>query len=210
LRAVRQPLNINGTSQDVDARIDAAVQMTVAAKSGESPIPTYTQYPTYTPFPTYTALPTTDEPAPTPTPTDEPAPTPTVVQTPESIMAEMVLVELLSKTLVPKNTSINRYSDNIDFVFRFSNKSDENIRAFTGVVDFADIFGRSFLKMRLTIDSSLTANTTLVNSNYGMELNQFMDSHNQLKNTDISDIKSSFVHESILLVDGTQIGSVSN
>ena len=215
--AAAQPTSLPPTATpNLDATVEAKVLATIKAQ------PAATPYPTYTPFPTYTALPKpTSTPSPTatpiptltPIPTPTPAPTATTIPmptpTPEAAMADMISVELLSKTVNPKNTSIGQYSDEVFFNFRFTNSSMENIRAFTGTAVFADIFARPFLRMGLTVDDPMMAKTSRDYDGFYLELNQFMEKHKKLKNSSMSDLIFSFEIESILFTDGTQLGSVA-
>lgn len=210
LETAIQPPSLQPTAMPgLDAIIEAKVLEAIKLR------PTPTPYPTYTPFPTHTPQPEpTSTPIPIPTSTPTPAPTATAMPTPTPTVADIMMdtlsVELLSKTLKPKDTSRRQYSDQMHFNLRFTNSGLKDIRAFTGALVFADIFSRPFLNVGLTIDDPLLAKTSQDDDGYYLELNQYMDKHNQLKNSSMADLIVSFDIESILFTDGTQLGSVSD
>ena len=149
-----------------------------------TPEPTPTAAPTPTPKrsapqPTSTVAPiTTPEATPEPTPTATPTPTPkqsapqptsTVapITTPEATpepnggqIQEALLVDFVDMAWFSESVAKRVYGDHIIgdrllFEFRYRNVSDQDIRAFTGVVTFNDLSGRENKSIPLTNDQIL-------------------------------------------------------
>jgi len=126
----------------------------------------------------------------------------------EKAMREALSVTLNNKKYIPKDYDVNRYNDYCNFEFEYKNNSKKDIRAFTGVVIFSDIFDREFFRVGLTVDSSISAGKTVTDSDKSIELNQFSDEHKQLINTKMENLRVGFDPRSIMFADGSKLGSV--
>ncbi|NQX65527.1 hypothetical protein HQN90_05240 [Paenibacillus alba] len=115
-----------------------------------------------------------------------------------------ISVSLVGKKLYPKDTDKWRFSDVLDFSFSITNNNDFDIKGIKGTTIYNDIFDANILKINLSYDQPIKAHETV---DYGgsLELNQFMDEHNQLKNTELDKIKFQFDPKIIILGDGTKI-----
>lgn len=134
-----------------------------------------------------------------------------VVPSKEQIETEMlkssIAVKLLAKRLIAKNYKESRYNDRIQFEFQYENKTEKEIRAFTGVTVFMDVFERPFLRINLTVDDRIPPGKKTVDKDRGIDLNEFRSEHNQLASKEIENIRFRFEPRSILFSDGTQLGS---
>lgn len=138
-------------------------------------------------------------------------PTPVPSATPSPTMKDVLSVTLTSirVRVLPVGTMESRFSplQIIRFGFTYENLGQTDIRAFTGVVQFNDIFDREIMKLRLTNDEFIPAGQFITDSEKGMGVNQFLDDHVQLAGTELHNLIVHYEPESIIFSDGTQIGS---
>lgn len=110
----------------------------------------------------------------------------------------------LTVSLFDKGFSKYDFEDYITYKFAFENKTDKDIKAFTGKILFNDLFDKEINSLNLTYDDGIPAKSTK-NWNAQTEFNQFMDEDVALKNKDVEDLKISWIPEKILFSDGTTL-----
>ena len=116
-------------------------------------------------------------------------------------------VELVEKCLRLANYDQGRFSDEVEFMFMFTNTSSRKIRAVTGNAVVSDIFGREIVAISILQTEGLLANAQAVwEAVWGF--NQFMDGHTQVAYGAIEDMIFTFDVKSIVFADGVQMGSV--
>lgn len=131
---------------------------------------------------------------------------PTATPTPPGVAG--VIVQMKGMLFVPKNTSAGRFSDSLFFVLQYTNTSQKDIRAFTGFIVFADLFGREIKRLTLTYDKPLGRGLSIEDGDKQYAINQFIDADQKLASSTLDNLKVSFITESIIFSDGTQVGSV--
>jgi len=87
----------------------------------------------------------------------------------------------------------------------YQNSSAKDIRAFRGKIQFADLFGTEIYTTVLTISDPVTAGQK-GNWEGVIEYNQFLGPDRQLRNTELKDMKVTWIPESVIFADGSQIG----
>lgn len=124
---------------------------------------------------------------------------------PESINAsnKQISVILLSKNFHQADYDAGDSGDRIDFIFQFTNHLGKDIRAFTGVVVFKDLFERIILRLGITDESSIRSGG-VSQWKGGMEYNQFVDEHNRLLNIGKNDLLVEFLLKQVIYTDGTR------
>jgi hypothetical protein len=125
----------------------------------------------------------------------------------QQLLREALMVELVDTTYVPEDYTAGRYSDYVLFTFKYSNTSGQDIRAFTGVVTFMDLFRRPIKELSLTYDTAIAAGGEVVDDDKGLELNQFLDDDQWLATTPRANMVVEFEPQSIIFGDGTRLGS---
>lgn len=115
-------------------------------------------------------------------------------------------VELSDMFLRKADVFAGRILDRIVLTLRYENVGTRDIRAFTGVMVFDDLFDRHIKSLNLTYDDPIRAGLTVVNRSKGFEPNQFIDSDQKLMTAELQDLKFRFEMKSIIFSDGTQIG----
>jgi hypothetical protein len=117
--------------------------------------------------------------------------------------SNILSVKLINKGFHKYNYEAGDSGDRIELHFQFSNNSSKDIRAFTGVVVFCDLFDRDILKVNLTDEGGIKAGGTTIWQG-GIEYNQFMEEHNRLLTIDQEDLQVSFILQQVIYKDGTR------
>ncbi|HUT55942.1 MAG TPA: hypothetical protein VM658_21300 [bacterium] len=116
------------------------------------------------------------------------------------VSAEIVSVKLLGKRFSNQN-----YQQFILLDMEFTAKGlDKPARAIKGVLNLQDLFGEPKISINWTIDELMMPGQTFVKKGTGFEYNQFIDSHNWVRSTDLQNMTASFVVMSILYQDGSR------
>ena len=114
-------------------------------------------------------------------------------------LGEVLLVSLFDKGYYELN-----YQDYLTYKFVFENKSNKDIRAFTGTYVITDLFDKEIKKITLTYDEGIIARTQK-SWNAQTEYNQFDDSDVTLKNKDIDNLKTTWIPSKIMFTDGSHL-----
>ena len=114
------------------------------------------------------------------------------------------LGETLTVSLFAKGFEEYDYQEYITYKFAFENKSEKDIRAFTGNLVLSDLFDKEISSINLTYDDGVPARSTK-KWNAQTEYNQFMDKDIALKNKDVEDLKVNWIPTKIIFKDGTTL-----
>lgn len=111
----------------------------------------------------------------------------------------------MTAKLLSKRHREAKYIDGIDPAMEYSveltNKTRKDIRAFTGILRFDDLFEREIQKVNVTYEDGLKAGETRT-WDIEVKYNQFMDSHERMASIDFADIKSDLYVEEVIFADG--------
>lgn len=114
--------------------------------------------------------------------------------------------KLTTVALVGKQNDEGDYGQKfITLHVAYENKGDKDIQGIKGILKINDLFGDKILNLRWTFDDGVDAKKTVTERGSGLEVNQFMDDHMKLWNTDFDKLKSSFEISTIIFKDGTKI-----
>lgn len=119
-------------------------------------------------------------------------------------LASTVTVTVLSKTLVPKNYNMRRYSDVQEIKLGIENLTEKDIAGVKGVVKFYDIFGKEAGAIGFSLDSGIKAKGTDTWEGT-RDYNQFIDSHKSLAALEEGKYTTKFEPEMIVFADGTKM-----
>lgn len=122
----------------------------------------------------------------------------------KELKEEEVVVKVIDKSNVPKDTDKWIFSDYVAFEIGITNNSDKDIKGIQGEIDIKDMFDVSFL----TISCDLTGDTivageTSINNEMSLEINEFMNPHNKLYVSEYDDLIFEYKISKILFTDGT-------
>lgn len=110
----------------------------------------------------------------------------------------------LTVSLFEKGFTEHNYQEYITYKVAFENKTDKDIKAFTGKIIFNNLFDKEILTTNLTYDDGVPANSTK-NWNGQTDFNQFSDRDRRLKNKDLDDLKVNWIPEKIIFKDGSTL-----
>jgi hypothetical protein len=110
----------------------------------------------------------------------------------------------LTVSLYEKGFFEYNYQDYITFKFAFQNKTDKNMKAFTGMIIINDLFDKEIKNFNLTFDDGINANSKR-NWSAQTEYNQFIDEDVTLKSKDMDDLKVEWIPEKIIFTDNTTL-----
>ena len=124
----------------------------------------------------------------------------TAQSSPNSLLGVMVT----NKRFQPSDSSAGRYDDYIWYDVIYSSRFDKNTRSIKGIMQFCDLFGEPHFQIRTTIDDPIAPHGTHTSKGVGFDYNQFTDSHQWMRATDLSDMTFKFTVEAVLFADGTR------
>lgn len=122
-------------------------------------------------------------------------------------LANAVTLNVYNKNLIPKDTSAWRFNDFVELKMNCKNNTDKDIVAVKGNIKVTDLFGNAILEISLLYDTeTIPAKGEIDIEDIGLEVNQFMDEHIKLRDTEFSKLKFSFETTSVAFADGTILG----
>lgn len=117
---------------------------------------------------------------------------------------QKVTVNVIDKQNLDINYNAGRYSPRVEFSFDVFNNTDKDIKGVQGVLKIKDLFGVDIMSSTLDFTGqTIGANDSITVSGMGIEINQFMDSHVKIYNTDLTDLNFEYEVTSIVYTDGT-------
>lgn len=123
-------------------------------------------------------------------------------------LSKSITFTVFDKGFIPKNIYADRYDDYITVKCAYENKSAKSIRAFTGRVEFTDLFGKPIFSSNVTINEPVKAGEKGTWSG-SIKYNEFVDEHKALANAELKDMKVRWLPSAIIFEDGTSIGEVA-
>lgn len=104
--------------------------------------------------------------------------------------------------LIRKGTRDGEYGrSSITFALVFSNTTGKNVRAFDGTLAFTDLLGNEIHGSKLAVNDPIAAGGSLEWEGK-LDYNQFISSHERLRNSELENTKVVFTLKRILFEDG--------
>lgn len=117
---------------------------------------------------------------------------------------DKVVVTVISKTNLEEDYNVGRYSDRVEFGFEITNKTDTPIKGVQGILTIYDLFNEEILSIGCDFTgNTIPAGQSISVSDLGIDINQFMDSHVKLYNTNFSDLNFEYKVTNIVYADGS-------
>lgn len=110
----------------------------------------------------------------------------------------------LTVSLFAKDFSEYDYQEYITYKFAFENKSDKDIKAFTGTIVFNDLFDKEISNLSLTYDDGVLAKSTK-SWDAQTDYNQFLEKDVTLRSKEIEDLKIKWIPEKIIFSDNSTL-----
>lgn len=114
--------------------------------------------------------------------------------------------KLMTIALINKKNVEGRYGQKqVVFEVAYENKGDKDIAGVKGSLKISDMFGDLIVNIVWPHDDEIPAKQIVVGEDGGIDINQFMDNHMKLWNSDYSKLKATFEISTIIFKDGTKI-----
>lgn len=123
----------------------------------------------------------------------------------EAALNNAAIVTVVKKEFLPENYDVGRFSERVQFVIAIQNKTGKDIAGVKGGMQFNDMFGTEIKTVLLSIDDTVKAGQMFTTSDYGLELNRFVDNDTRLAVTDLSKMKVTWHPEMVIFSDGTKM-----
>lgn len=127
-----------------------------------------------------------------------PAPIKPTMPEQRSAPVEVIMSE---KGWMPSNPHGGEFDDLVTFKLLVKNVSGRKVRAFDGVLYVTDLLGNSIINLNVAINDPV-ASTAPLTWPGTMRYNQFIETHQALRNADFANIKTKFQLHKILFDDG--------
>jgi len=111
-------------------------------------------------------------------------------------------VQLTKKSFREANFHDSYVSPAVEFTLVFVNTTGQSVRAFDGVLTFTDLLDNKLISVHTAINDAATPGRALTWEGE-LNYNQFMDSHQRLKEARIENLKIKFHTTKVLFSDGT-------
>lgn len=121
------------------------------------------------------------------------------------VIKDKVIVIVREKRSLDIDYDADRYSPRVDFSFEVYNNTDKDIKGVQGKLIIKDLFGKEFTNGYMDfVGQTIKAKESEIFEYLGYDLNQFVDEHMKLFNTDYDDLIFEYKVTSIVYTDGTQ------
>lgn len=127
---------------------------------------------------------------------------------PASPAQDALSVWVTQKGFMPIDVEAGRYKDYITFMVQYRNRSNKDIRAFRGTIEFQDLFGRAIVSALVSISKPVSAGS----EGYwegSLDYSQFIRAHQELRGHELSDLKVKWSADTVIFIDGSQVTSHS-
>lgn len=119
------------------------------------------------------------------------------------IRDDEVLVTVKNKESHEADYSINQYTPWIDFNIDVKNMTQKEIKGVQGILKISDLFGNEILSLSCDFTGkTIPVGESVEFNELGIDVNQFMDAHTKLYNTDYDDLKFDYEIKNIVYSDG--------
>ncbi|HEY5476431.1 MAG TPA: hypothetical protein VIK11_06910 [Tepidiformaceae bacterium] len=122
--------------------------------------------------------------------------------------AETLVVTATSASVTPSDVGRRLNNAALATTFECKNIGKRDIRAFSGLVTFTDLAGRTIKQVPLTWDRPIEAGATPTDFDHSFVLNRFDNDDKLLGETPTERLQVRFELQSVIYADGTRIGSI--
>lgn len=106
------------------------------------------------------------------------------------VKEKTVTVTCIDKRNSPKDTENWQFSDRVILTFKLQNDCDTPVKGVEGTLLINDLFGKKILELNCDFTgNTIPAHSAITVDDLGLDINEFMDSHTKLYNTDFSDLE---------------------
>lgn len=117
---------------------------------------------------------------------------------------DKIVLTVEDKINYEKDTSAWRFNPLVELVCKIENMTDKDVKGIEGEITVNDLFGKPIIIIEWDVTGEdIPANSFITQKGQGVEINEFMDEHMKLYNTDYSDLKFEYKVKQIVYTDGT-------
>lgn len=110
-----------------------------------------------------------------------------------------VIVTVTEKENLPKDANAWRFSDYVRLSVCIENVSSRSIKGVQGTLVVKDMFGEEFLRSSCDLtDNDIPANSSITVTELYLDINQFVESHIKLFNTDYEDLVFEYIVTNVM------------
>ncbi|PNV63917.1 hypothetical protein C0033_00880 [Clostridium sp. chh4-2] len=111
----------------------------------------------------------------------------------------------ISVVVTDKSSTVGKYSQlYCPLIFDVTNHTDKDIQGIEGILTIKDLFGKEIISSECDFTGqTLSVGQTVTIDSLRFSVNQFMDDHMKLYNTDYKDLKFEYTVTQIVFTDGT-------
>ncbi len=96
------------------------------------------------------------------------------------------------------------FSKFVEIQLSVENHKEKEIRGIEGVLEIDDMFGKNIMSLGWDIaEQPIEPGASYIQTGYGFDVNQFMDSHSKVVNTSFEDLIFTYTIKQILFTDGS-------
>lgn len=123
---------------------------------------------------------------------------------PIPIREDKIVFTVIGKNDYPEDTDAWRFSPFVELVCHVENMTDKDIQGVQGVLKISDLFNVEIMSMNWDVTGeTIPAHGSITQTEYGLEVNRFMEEHTKVYNTSYSDLKFEYTVSQIIYTDGT-------
>ena len=155
-----------------------------------------------------------NEPSSTKTKSDEPTTKPTPKPAKKKLTkkekyqnyAKKIKIKVYNKKVLPIDFDAGRFSEFIEFDYKVINKSSKAIKGIKGTLYVYDQFDEEITSISWDVSvGEIGAGKTKKVTNYGLDYNQFLDTHNKLYNLEYEDMIFKYEMQQVNFADGYKL-----
>lgn len=115
-----------------------------------------------------------------------------------------VSVGVTDKQNLDVDYKAGRFSARVEFTFEVSNFTEKDIKGVQGILTIKDLFDVEIISLGLDFTGqTIAAGSSVVFSDLGFDINEFMEDHVKVYNTDFDNLKFAYEVTAIVYSDGT-------
>ena len=146
--------------------------------------------------------PDVSEPEPTPAPTKKKLTKKEKYQN----YAKKIKVKVYDKKVLPIDYDARRFLEFIELDYKVVNKSPKAVKGIKGVLHIYDQFDEKIMSIKWNVsEGTIGSGKTKKVTNYGLDYNQFMDSHQKVHSLEFEDMIFKYEMQQVNFTDGYKL-----
>lgn len=144
--------------------------------------------------------------ASTPEPTPEPTKKKLTKKEKYQNYAKKIKVKVYDKKVLPIDYDAGRFSEFIELDYKVVNKSPKAVKGIKGILHVYDQFDEKIISIKWNVsEGEIGSVKTKKVTNYGLDYNQFMDSHQQVHSLEFEDMIFKYEMQQVNFKDGYKL-----